>query len=139
MATVTEHPKPSAALEPRRSRRGRLPFSPWHLLLLPTAVVFALPLVQMVMTSLMSDREINRFPPRFFPSHISLGTGGKDEGGYVGLFTGSEVLRWTMNTVIVMGSCRIFSCGAVKGPPLHALPKRLAGTRRMYSKSAMPH
>ena len=94
MATVTEHPKPSAALEPRRSRRGRLPFSPWHRLLLPTAVVFALPLVQMVMTSLMSDREINRFPPRFFPSHISLGTGGKDEGGYVGLFTGSEVLRW---------------------------------------------
>ena len=103
MATVTQHPKASAALEPRRSRRRRLPFSPWHLLLLPTAVVFALPLVQMVMTSLMSDREINRFPPRFFPSHISLGTGGKDEGGYVGLFTGSEVLRWTMNTVIVSG------------------------------------
>ena len=76
MATVTEHPKPSAALKPRRSRRWRLPFSAWHLLLLPTAVVFALPLVQMVMTSLMSDREINRFPPRFFPSHISLGTGG---------------------------------------------------------------
>ena len=75
-------------------RRRQLPFSPWHLLLLPTALVFLLPLLQMVLTSLMSDSEINRFPPRFLPTRLSF-------GGYTGLFTDSPVLRWVLNTVLV--------------------------------------
>lgn len=76
-------------------RRGRmLPFSPWHLLLVPTALVFLLPLAQMLLTSFMSDSEINRFPPRFLPTHLTL-------TGYSGLFTDSLVLRWLLNTVIV--------------------------------------
>ena len=79
---------------PPTRRHGRLPFSPWHFLLLPTALLFLLPLVQMVMTSLMSDGEINRFPPRFIPTHLSV-------GGYTGLFTDSPVLRWVLNTVMV--------------------------------------
>ncbi len=86
---------PDATARPSTTRRrGLLPFSPWHLILAPTALIFALPLVQMVMTSLMSDKEINRFPPRFLPTHLSV-------GGYTGLFTDSPVLRWTLNTVLV--------------------------------------
>ena len=75
-------------------RRGLLPFSPWHLLLMPVALVFALPLVQMVLTSLMSDKEINSFPPKLIPSSLNF-------SGYVGFFSDSLAPRWLLNTVIV--------------------------------------
>jgi multiple sugar transport system permease protein len=77
-----------------RPRRRRLPFSPWHLLLMPVALVFVLPLVQMVLTSFMSDADINRFPPRLIPTSLHL-------AGYVGVFTEAPILRWLLNTVIV--------------------------------------
>ena len=77
-----------------RRRRGFLPFSPWHLLLMPVALVFALPLVQMVLTSLMSDKEINSFPPKLIPSSLNF-------SGYVGFFSDSLAPRWLLNTVIV--------------------------------------
>jgi multiple sugar transport system permease protein len=76
------------------SRRRWLPFSPWHLLLMPVALVFVLPLVQMVLTSFMSDADINRFPPRLVPTSLHL-------AGYVGVFTEAPILRWLLNTVIV--------------------------------------
>jgi multiple sugar transport system permease protein len=79
---------------PATRRRRRLPFSPWHLLLMPTALLFLLPLVQMVLASVMPDGDINRFPPRFLPSRFS-------GAGYAGLFTESPVLRWVLNTVLV--------------------------------------
>jgi multiple sugar transport system permease protein len=77
-----------------RPRRRRLPFSPWHLLLMPLSLLFVLPLVQMVLTSFMTSAEINRFPPRFIPSHLSL-------AGYSGLFAESHILRWLVNTIVV--------------------------------------
>jgi multiple sugar transport system permease protein len=87
-----------------RARGLRLPFSAWHLLLMPLALLFVLPLVQMLLTSVMDDSEINRFPPRFWPSGIDLGSsGGADgiSGGYVGLFTDVPVGRWLLNSTIV--------------------------------------
>jgi multiple sugar transport system permease protein len=78
----------------KRRRRGLLPFSPWHLLLMPLALIFALPLVQMVLTSFMTDAEINSFPPRFIPSSINI-------AGYQGFFGDSLAPRWLLNTVIV--------------------------------------
>ncbi|GAA0944204.1 carbohydrate ABC transporter permease [Virgisporangium aurantiacum] len=74
----------------------RLPFSPWHLLLMPLALLFVLPLVQMVLTSFMSAGEINRFPPRFIPSGIHL-------DGYRALLSESHIVRWFFNTVLVSG------------------------------------
>jgi multiple sugar transport system permease protein len=88
-----------AAATARRWRRW-LPFSPWHLLLMPVALVFVLPLVQMVLTSFMDDAEINRFPPRLIPTSLHLG-GLHPASGYVGLFTEAPILRWLGNTVIV--------------------------------------
>jgi multiple sugar transport system permease protein len=87
-------------------RLSWLPFSPWHLLLMPLALVFVLPLVQMVLTSFMDDSEINRFPPRFWPSGIDLGRSGGGKvvaAGYVGLFTDPSVpiARWLLNSVLV--------------------------------------
>jgi multiple sugar transport system permease protein len=77
-------------------RSWRLPFSPWHLLLMPLALIFALPLVQMVLTSFMSSAEINQFPPRLIPTSLHL-------EGYRHLFSETRALRWFANTVIVSG------------------------------------
>jgi multiple sugar transport system permease protein len=74
--------------------RRRLPFSPWHLVLMPTALLFVLPLLWMIMTSFMSDGEINRFPPKFLPSRLDL-------SGYTQLFADSGILRWLVNSTIV--------------------------------------
>lgn len=74
--------------------RLRLPFSGWHLLLMPTALVFVLPLAWMMMTSFMPDGDINTFPPKFLPSRISF-------TGYSGLFTDSDIVRWLANTAVV--------------------------------------
>jgi multiple sugar transport system permease protein len=79
---------------PKRRRRHLLPFSAWHLMLMPLALIFALPLVQMVLTSFMTDAEINSFPPRFIPTSINL-------GGYQQFWTDSLAPRWMLNTVIV--------------------------------------
>lgn len=74
--------------------RRRLPFSGWHLLLMPTALLFVLPLFWMIMTSFMPDSDINRFPPKFLPSTVSF-------AGYGALFTDSDIVLWLRNTVIV--------------------------------------
>ncbi len=80
--------------EQRRGHRRQLPFSPWHLLLAPVAVLFAFPFVQMIMVSFMPRADINRLPPRFLPSSVTL-------DGYRGLLDRSDVLHWLLNTVIV--------------------------------------
>ncbi|RBQ15739.1 carbohydrate ABC transporter permease [Spongiactinospora rosea] len=81
---------------PVRRRRLRRPFDPWHLLLMPVALVFAFPLVQMILTSFMSAAEINSYPPRYLPRSPQI-------SGYVGLFTNAPALRWLGNSVIVAG------------------------------------
>jgi multiple sugar transport system permease protein len=72
----------------------RLPFSPWHLLLMPLSLIFVLPLVQMVLTSFMTSSEINQFPPKFIPSGLHL-------DGYTALLSESHIVRWFGNTVLV--------------------------------------
>ncbi len=80
---------------PTRARRVRtLPFSKWHFLLAPVAVLFAIPFVQMFLTSVSPAAEINRFPPRFIPSMITF-------DGYAKLFDQSQILLWLGNTIIV--------------------------------------
>jgi len=74
--------------------RRRLPFSAWHLLLMPLALIFVLPLVQMVFTSFMTNGEINQFPPKLIPTAIHL-------EGYRTLLSQTPILRWFGNTVLV--------------------------------------
>jgi multiple sugar transport system permease protein len=95
MAVLLEHealgaPSPASP----RPRRRLLPFSPWHLFLMPLALIFVLPLIQMVLTSFMTSADINRFPPRLIPSTLTL-------AGYRGLLEQSHILRWLLNTIIV--------------------------------------
>ncbi|ATY11859.1 carbohydrate ABC transporter permease [Amycolatopsis sp. AA4] len=97
MTTRTHVAPVSAAQLPdvlRRPRRWRLPFSPWHLLLAPLALVFAAPLVWLLLSSVMSNAEINRFPPSLWPSGI-------DFSGYRYVLENTLFLRWFSNSLIV--------------------------------------
>ncbi|MGN9817503.1 carbohydrate ABC transporter permease [Streptomyces sp. SD11] len=75
-------------------RRRLLPFSPWHLLLAPLCLVFAVPLIWLLLSSVMNDAEINRFPPALWPSGIDL-------DGYRYVIGNAMFPRWFANSLIV--------------------------------------
>lgn len=75
-------------------RPWRLPFSPWHLLLAPLALIFVIPLVWLVLSSVMSDAEINRFPPALWPAGIDL-------GGFRYVLANALFPTWFLNSLIV--------------------------------------
>lgn len=87
---------PTVAADPPPPPRGRrrLPFSPWHLLLLPLSLLFAVPLIWLLLSSVMSNAEINRFPPALWPSHL-------DPGGYRYVLGNAMFPRWFANSLIV--------------------------------------
>ncbi|UEJ82569.1 carbohydrate ABC transporter permease [Brachybacterium halotolerans subsp. kimchii] len=97
MTTRTHAPAARTGDARRPSSRRRLPFSPWHLLLLPVAIVFLVPFLEMFLTSLEPASEINKFPPTLLPRELTL-------SGYGKLFAQSDVLHWLVNTVIVSGA-----------------------------------
>ncbi|ARX81030.1 MULTISPECIES: carbohydrate ABC transporter permease [Streptomyces] len=82
------------AASPAARRRPRLPFSPWHLLLAPLAALFAVPLLWLLLSSFMSNAEINRFPPALWPSGVDL-------GGYRYVLGNAMFPRWLLNSAIV--------------------------------------
>ncbi|WP_406836101.1 carbohydrate ABC transporter permease [Streptomyces sp. AHU1] len=75
---------------PGTSRRP----SGWHLLLAPLTLCFALPLVWLVLSSVMSDAEINRFPPALWPKGIDL-------SGYRYVLGNAMFPRWFANSLAV--------------------------------------
>jgi multiple sugar transport system permease protein len=48
-------------------RRFRLPFSPWHLVLIPATIVLIFPFVWLIMTSIETPAEALHFPPILLP------------------------------------------------------------------------
>ena len=75
---VTPAPVRPAPLEDAptgRSRLGhlRLPFSPWHLVLIPVTFILIVPLLWMLITSLETEGEANRFPPVLLPESPQFG------------------------------------------------------------------
>jgi multiple sugar transport system permease protein len=95
MTVKLERPqsRPAPQEAPRRSGL-RLPFSAWHLLLVPLTLLFAIPLVWLLISSVMTNAEINRFPPPLWPKGIDL-------GGYAYVFGHSMFPRWFANSLIV--------------------------------------
>lgn len=77
---------------PRRTPRLRP--SGWHFFLAPVALLFMLPFLQMFMASVSPAAELVSFPPPFIPSRI-------DFTGFVGLFQGTDILLWMLNSTIV--------------------------------------
>jgi multiple sugar transport system permease protein len=59
--------RPAVAEEMPARRRLRLPFSPWHLVLIPLTFLLVFPLLWMLVTSLETEGEANRFPPVLLP------------------------------------------------------------------------
>jgi multiple sugar transport system permease protein len=52
--------------------RSRLPFSPWHLVLIPATIVLLFPFVWLIVTSIETPAEALRFPPVLTPHVIRL-------------------------------------------------------------------
>jgi multiple sugar transport system permease protein len=79
------------------TRRIRLPFSAWHLLMAPLALLFAVPLAWLMLSSVMSNAEINRFPPALWPSGLDL-------DGFRYVLADAKFPRWFLNSLIVSGA-----------------------------------
>ena len=86
----------TAATQQRERRRWRRP-SGWHLVLFPVALLMAVPLIWMVITSLSSLADTRRFPPGL-PSTLRW-------GNYVAAWTQSPFARWLGNSAIVSVTC----------------------------------
>jgi multiple sugar transport system permease protein len=84
-------PEESDAVSPRPRRW--LPFSPWHLFLLPFSLVMLLPLIWMVVTSLQTQTESLRFPPTLLPKSLEF-------SNYPHALSAAPFGRWVLNTAI---------------------------------------
>jgi multiple sugar transport system permease protein len=84
----------STQLVGRRPVRRYLPFSAWHLVLLPVSLFFALPLVWLALSSFMTNAQINRFPPTIIPDSLHL-------DGYRYVLNNALFPRWFLNSAIV--------------------------------------
>ena len=84
----------SSHLVGRRPSRRFLPFSGWHLVLIPVSLLFALPLAWLVLSSFMSNAQINRFPPTIIPDSLHL-------DGYKYVLKNALFPRWFLNSTVV--------------------------------------
>jgi multiple sugar transport system permease protein len=83
-------------VDPVVRRRRRRP-SGWHLVLIPTALLMALPLLWMLGTSLSTLAETRRFPPGL-PSSL-------DWSNFSQAWDGSPFGRWMLNSAVVSITC----------------------------------
>ena len=56
----------------RPGRRWRLPFSPWHLVLIPATIILIFPFVWLIVTSVETSGEALHFPPVLVPHVLKL-------------------------------------------------------------------
>jgi multiple sugar transport system permease protein len=68
-----------------------------HLILMPLSIIMVLPFVWMVLTSFMTNSEINRIPPTILPHHLNT-------GGYSSVLASSDFPYWFLNSLIVSGT-----------------------------------
>ena len=93
MTTTAETATPPVV----HARRNRRIPSAWHIVLIPTALLMATPLVWMLITSLSTLEETRRFPPQL-PSSLHW-------DNYVQAWTDSPFGRWLINSTIVSTTC----------------------------------
>lgn len=60
-------PAPVPGIASRRRRRWPLPFSPWHLVLIPATIILIFPFYWMIVTSVETSAEALHFPPDLTP------------------------------------------------------------------------
>lgn len=76
-----------------RSER-RLPFDPWHFVLVPVCLFLGLPLLWMLVSSFMNQQQLNHFPPTIIPGSLHV-------DGYRYLFENAQLPTWFVNSTIV--------------------------------------
>jgi multiple sugar transport system permease protein len=72
----------------------KLPFSPWHLVLLPASVVMLFPFYWLVVTSLETSSEALRFPPVLWPDVVRF-------ANYGDALASAPFTRFFVNSAIV--------------------------------------
>jgi multiple sugar transport system permease protein len=82
----------SAQALPRR--RFRLPFSPWHLVLVPATLALLFPFVWLVVTSVETPAEALHFPPILIPHELHL-------ANYPNALAGAPFGRFFLNSTVV--------------------------------------
>ena len=87
-----------SAIERPVRRRRRRP-SGWHLVLIPTALIMAAPLIWMLVTSLSTLAETRHFPPQL-PRSLHW-------HNFVTAWTESPFGRWLLNSAVVSVTCVI--------------------------------
>jgi multiple sugar transport system permease protein len=91
-APATAAPVAPAVLRARR--RGRLPFSPWHLVLIPATIVLIFPFAWLLITSIETPSEALHFPPILIPHRI-------DFENYPAALHAAPFFRFFVNSVVV--------------------------------------
>ena len=74
--------------------RGRLPFSPWHLVLIPATIILLFPFVWLVVTSIETPAEALHFPPDLTPNVIRL-------QNYPDALAAAPFGRFFLNSIVV--------------------------------------
>jgi multiple sugar transport system permease protein len=87
----------AATAPPRPARRRWLPFSGWHLFLLPFSLFMLLPLVWAATTSVELPRQAGTFPPQILPHPFVF-------QNYVRVWQLAPFARWFANTIIQTGT-----------------------------------
>ena len=77
-----------------RPRRRWLPFSPWHLVLLPLALVMLAPLMWMLVASLETLEQTRHFPPILWPGTLRF-------ENYPNAFRSAHMATWFWNSFVV--------------------------------------
>jgi len=94
--------------ERQRTRRRRLPFSPWHLVLIPATIVLIFPFVWMLITSFETPSEALHFPPILVPHRL-------DFQNYPAALRAVPFTRFFINSAIVSVCtvvCNVALCSA---------------------------
>ena len=92
----------------QRPRRLRLPFSPWHLVLIPATIVLIFPFAWMLITSLETNGDALHFPPILVPHHL-------DFGNYPATLQAAPFTQFFINSSVVAVStvvCNLVLCSA---------------------------
>jgi len=79
---------------PAPPRRRKLPFSPWHLVLIPATIVLIFPFLWLLLTSVETQAEALHFPPLLTPHILKF-------GNYISALRAGPFGRWFLNSLIV--------------------------------------
>jgi multiple sugar transport system permease protein len=96
----------SAPAEAIPGRRFRLPFSPWHLVLVPATLALIFPFFWLLVTSLQTPAEALHFPPILLPHHLRF-------ANYSDALKAAPFGRFFLNSAVVAVStvlCNLVFC-----------------------------